>query len=151
MRAFSAGVAALATLSGAAALFLPSGGSAIGAGPGELLSLRAVEKAFSQAKLPFAVDWQPNSYLSKQRSPVGGLDPRFRPHLIGWADWVNPRTYSMRSVYVFDQAAVAASFVAWNEHHCTCSAQFTTIRAQNVAYFGWRSPAVATVMKSLAH
>jgi hypothetical protein len=59
------------------------------ASAGNLITLRAVEKAFYDAKMPFQTDWQPtpvNPYLVPMKPPpTGSLPARFASHIRGWA------------------------------------------------------------------
>jgi len=124
-----------------------------GDGGGGQLSLRAVEKAFHDAKIPFAVDWQraaANPYLIRRTAdnPTSQYPSSFARHVAGWADFVDLRTYVSRSALVFDNSASAAAFARWWGHHSTGN-QAGYLRSKNVVYIGQLSQAVTRVMNTL--
>lgn len=121
-------------------------------------SLRAVERAFYAAHVPFSTDWQArpvNPYLVPRPSgPRKELQPRFRPHLIGWAAELSSKTFRGRQVWVFDGAAIAGSYQKSLRAHCapqpSCSRKI--LRANNVVYQGTnRSRVAEATMRKLRH
>lgn len=139
------------------ALALAFTGSALGRVE-RLHSLRAVENAFYVAHIPFSTDWQArpvNPYLvPKPSSPRKELQPRFRPHLIGWAGAMNSKTFRGGQVWIFDREAIAGSYQKSLRAHCAPqpSCGRSILRANNVVYAGsMPQKAVKAAMTKLRH
>ena len=137
----------------AAVMLLSVTGVPTSADAANRITLRAVERAFYEARIPFSADWQPkpsNPYLVPRSSvaPAASLPNAFRPHLIGSAWYLNSATFKSRTVYVFDSASIAATYLAWAKHHCTCDGSVILV-ARNVAYTGSPSAAVTKTMARL--
>src|SRR4051812_46159866 len=87
-----------------------------GGGSSSQLSLRAVEKAFYEAKIPFAGDWQrapTNPYVTGPNGLTAEFPPRFGRRITGWADFTDPRTFVTRVALVFDDSTSATAFARW--------------------------------------
>lgn len=131
------------------------GGAAPTAAAVNALTLRSVERAFYQARVPFSYDWQrtaANPYLVPTKpsaGPSASLPRAFGPHLIGSASYLNAKTFKSRVVYVFDSPSIALTYRSWIEHHCTCRGSVILL-AHNVAYLGSPSAAVRKAMTRLA-
>jgi hypothetical protein len=138
----------------AAVAFLVVSGAAVASSATHVVTLRSVERAFFQARVPFSEEWQPsraNPYLVA-KNPSGSLRASLPKgmgsHLVGSASYVNSSTFKSRTAYVFDSASFAATYRSWIEHHCQCQG-FVYLLVRNVVYVGSRSAAVTKAMAQL--
>jgi hypothetical protein len=141
------------------ALSIALSGSALAAPKASVHSLRAAEKAFYTAGLPFRTDWTPspvNLYLvplHKNEPPsafFSAMPATLRRHLIGWAGGGSSLTFKTWEVWVFDQSRPALTYMKqWGQHCKVPNCKASIVRADNVVFDGSQSSAGSRALAQL--